>query len=192
MAKVTVSVPKKVTRKKAVAKKASKKVAKKAAKKVAKKVQLARYKNTVSDMRAAMGSKRGSPVSKYALTGLPWVLAVTLGSLLFFKSRQSSGAQAPIAPLPGLEPAPSRPTEPAPIVEPEPSPQDRLDLEFRRAKAAEIPRDILLKAKQFTSQPIGAIFFAKSSMNGKEYAFVLEQHTNLPKGDGGVSMFIHR
>ncbi len=204
MAKVSVSVPKKVTRKKTATKKAAKKTAKKASKKVAKKTTRKRAAKSevvapkAVTARMPVGSSfaqgKGLKVGKYAMNGLPWVLAAGFASLLFFKTRESAGAQAPLAPLPGLEPVPPSPS-PAPAPKPSApdlSAQERVDVDFRRAKVAEIPRDILQKAKQHTKEPIGAIIFATSSVNGKEYAFVLEQHSNLPKGDGGVSVFIHR
>jgi hypothetical protein len=211
MAKVTVQVAKKVTRKKAVtkkapAKKAAKKTAKKASKKTSKKdsivvskksravssAQIARVHQSIASARSAVSGARTG--AKYALNGLPWVLAVGLGSLLFAKSRESAGAQTPIAPIPGLEPvSPSPAPAPAPKPSaPDLSAQERLDLDFRRAKTTEIPRDILQKAKRHINEPIGAIIFETSTVNGKEYAFVLEQHSNLKLGDGGVSVFIHR
>lgn len=211
MAKVTVQVAKKVTHKKAVTKKAPAKKAVKRAKKTTKRVskdaatrkvsspskRTARAKKTLSS--SSTSAERvaiGGSGAKYALNGLPWVLAVGLGSLLFFKSREGAGAgaPAPVAPIPGLESAPTPTPAPAPAPKPAPdlSAQERVDLDFRRAKTSEIPRDILQKAKRHINEPIGAIIFETSTVNGKEYAFVLEQHSNLKLGDGGVSVFIHR
>ena len=207
MAKVTVQVAKKVTRKKAVTKKAPAKKAVKRAKKTTKRVskgdttrkisspskRTARAKKTLSNSPTSAGRVAIGGHAKYALNGLPWVLAVGLGSLLFAKSRESAGAQAPIAPIPGLEPvSPAPAPAPAPKPAPDLSAQERVDLDFRRAKTSEIPRDILQKAKRHINEPIGAIIFETSTVNGKEYAFVLEQHSNLKLGDGGVSVFIHR
>ena len=132
--------------------------------------------------------------AKIALTGLPWVIAVALGSVMLLRTKDSEGEPVGAPPLaPSPLPTPQPPVTP---VTPEPKPDmskaDRLAIEFRRAKTAEIPRDILQKAKNYTSEPMGAIHFVTSTVNGKEYAFVLEQHSNLPKGDAGVSVFIER
>lgn len=132
--------------------------------------------------------------AKIALTGLPWVIAVALGSVMLLRTKDSEGEPVGAPPLaPSPLPAPQPPVTPVtPAPKPEQSKADRLAIEFRRAKTAEIPRDILQKAKNYTSEPMGAIHFVTSTVNGKEYAFVLEQHSNLPKGDAGVSVFVER
>lgn len=186
-----VAAQKKTTRK-------AKKVApkKKATRKAAPKTRAPRAAKAppaVREMHSVIA--KGSSVGKVAFGGLGWLLTAVSVAVMIFKGNNADAAtgQQPVAGAPPLNPNP--PIGPGPLpdtTKPKQTDQQRLDLEFRRAKTAEIPRDILGGAKLHTKEPIGVIIFETSSINGKEYAYVLEQHANLPKGDGGVSVYIHR
>ncbi len=98
-----------------------------------------------------------------ALAALGGVLTV------LFLSRKGSAAPAPPS-MPGL------------------TPQQDLVVNYRRVTRSEVPADIIARAPTFLAYPMGSITFETSS-DGRQWAFVVEEHSNAPKG---VSVFAHR
>jgi len=142
------------------------------------------------------------PSGTLAFGGLGWLLAG--GALLWALTRKATDApSATLPPAPVTPPAP-KPQEPAPVTpkppvaDPNASDREKLAIEYRRAKTAEIPRDVLVRAPSFLKFDMGTVHFFQAQ-DGREFAAVLEEHFHSaesglkPVGKHkGVSMFIKR
>ena len=135
-----------------------------------------------------------------AFGGLGWLLAG--GALLWALTRKATDApSATLTPVPVTPPAP-KPQEPIvpkpPAADPNASDREKLAIEYRRAKTAEIPRDVLVRAPGFLKFDMGTVHFFPAQ-DGREFAAVLEEHFHSPESGlkpvgkhKGVSMFIKR
>jgi hypothetical protein len=135
-----------------------------------------------------------------AFGGLGWLLAG--GALLWALTRKAGDApSATLPPAPVTPPAP-KPQEPPvpkpPVADPNASDREKLAIEYRRAKLAEIPRDVLVRAPSFLKFDMGTVHFFPAQ-DGREFAAALEEHFHSPESGlkpvgkhKGVSMFIKR
>jgi hypothetical protein len=140
------------------------------------------------------------PSGTLAFGGLGWLLAG--GALLWALTRKAGDApSATLPPVPVTPPAP-KPQEPPvpkpPIADPNASDREKLAIEYRRAKLAEIPRDVLVRAPSFLQFDMGTVHFF-AAQDGREFAAALEEHFHSPESGlkpvgkhKGVSMFIKR
>lgn len=140
---------------------------------------------------------RSSSRGTLAFGGVGWALA---GAAVLWMVLRKSDAKAE----PAL-PKPQPPEAPPVTITPTPKPTlpvltdaQKLAVEYRRAKSAELPRDVLARAPSFLTLPMGAISFFDSE-DGRQFAAVLEEHFHSvesglkPVGKHkGVSMFIKR